>query len=218
MQEGTGWHKDVLALPGCAPGLDEAARLVWQALLNGNGLCLLSSLLHWHVHGSCMLHPSLLESSHRWYIHGMRWHEVPRKIQPCCMPIQSQYGLLRYGPRVRMGLYEGVPTSVRPHSTSGRCDYWGPFVNRAARFSNAAAHGGQILVPAAVGQALVLALTKRQLSLEAGEAVHLVHPDFVPHKLQPAAPGLQTLAPQRSGSAVLGVRSREPAAWAQPAS
>ena len=139
--------------------------------------------------------------------------------KPCCKPIQSQHGLLRYGPRVRMGVYEGVPTSVRPHSTSGRCDYWGPFVNRAARFSNAAAHGGQILVPAAVGQALVLALTKRQLSLEAGEAVHLAHPDFVPHKLQPHAPGRQHLAPpQRSGSAVLGVRLRDRAAWAQPAS
>ena len=123
----------------------------------------------------------------------------------------SQHGLLRYGPRVRMGVYEGVPTSVRPHTTSGRCDYWGPFVNRAARFSNAAAHGGQIMVSAAVGQAFVLALTKRQLSLEDGEAVHLVPPDFVPHKLQPPAPGLPALAPpQRSGAAMSMLVARSP--------
>ena len=90
----------------------------------------------------------------------------------------------RYGPRVRMGIYEGVPTSVCPHSTSGRADYWGPFVNRAARFANAAAQGGQIMVPAAVGRALVAALTRQDLSLEGAEPVLLVQPDFVPQKLK----------------------------------
>ena len=56
MQEGTGWHKDVLALPGCAAGLDEAARLVWQALLNGNGL--------WcHVITSALACPWLLHAA-----------------------------------------------------------------------------------------------------------------------------------------------------------
>ena len=69
---------------------------------------------------------------------------------------------------------------------AGRCDYWGPFVNRAARFSNAAAQGGQIMVPAAVGRELVYALTGQQLSLESPEAVQLVHPDFAPQRLQPA--------------------------------
>ena len=66
-------------------------------------------------------------------------------------------------------------------------------MNRAARFSNAAAHGGQLLVPAAVAQAFVLALTKQQLSLDTKEAVQLVHPDYVPHKLQPPGPVLQSL-------------------------
>ena len=90
----------------------------------------------------------------------------------------------RYGPRVRMGIYEGLPTSVGPHTTSGRCDYWGPFVNRASRFANAAARGGQILVPAAVGRALVAALTKQDLPLEGGDLVLLAQPDFVPQKLK----------------------------------
>ena len=96
----------------------------------------------------------------------------------------------RYGPRVRMGIYEGQPTSVCPHSTSGRCDYWGPFVNRAARFANAAARGGQILAPAAVGRALIQALTGQHVSLEGGDPVLLAHPDFAPQKLrlQPSKP------------------------------
>ena len=67
---------------------------------------------------------------------------------------------------------------------AGRCDYWGPFVNRAARFANAAARGGQIMVPAAVGQSLVTCLTKQTLSLEGGEPVLLVQPDFVPQKMK----------------------------------
>ena len=67
---------------------------------------------------------------------------------------------------------------------AGRCDYWGPFVNRAARFANSAAHGGQICAPAAVGHALILALTKQTLSLESEQPLLLVQPDFVPQKMQ----------------------------------
>ena len=37
------------------------------------------------------------------------------------------------GPRVKMGLYRGAPTRVMPHSRTGRADYFGPLVNRAAR-------------------------------------------------------------------------------------
>jgi hypothetical protein len=48
------------------------------------------------------------------------------------------------GPRVKMGIYSGVPTRVLPHSTSGRADYFGPLVNRAARYCPAAARGGQV--------------------------------------------------------------------------
>ncbi|KAG1674923.1 hypothetical protein FOA52_014716 [Chlamydomonas sp. UWO 241] len=49
------------------------------------------------------------------------------------------------GPRVKMGVYQGVPTKVVAHSTSGRADYFGPLVNRAARFCHSAAAGGQII-------------------------------------------------------------------------
>lgn len=50
------------------------------------------------------------------------------------------------GPRVKMGIYEGVPTRALPHSTTGRADYFGQLVNRAARFCHAAAKGGQVLI------------------------------------------------------------------------
>ena len=93
-----------------------------------------------------------------------------------------------------MGIYEGVPTRVCPHSTSGRADYWGPFVNRAARFGNSAAHGGQIMVPAAVACKLVLCLTGQALTLDQDGPLLVGSPDFVPTKvkLRPgAASGIQ---------------------------
>ncbi|WIA21067.1 hypothetical protein OEZ85_005388 [Tetradesmus obliquus] len=48
------------------------------------------------------------------------------------------------GPRLRMGLAEGPPHSVLPDH-SGRANYAGPSVIRAARFMDAAAHGGQVV-------------------------------------------------------------------------
>ena len=48
------------------------------------------------------------------------------------------------GPKVKMGIYSGVPTRVLPHNTTGRADYFGPLVNRAARYCHAAARGGQV--------------------------------------------------------------------------
>jgi class 3 adenylate cyclase len=48
------------------------------------------------------------------------------------------------GPKVKMGIYGGVPTRVLPHNTTGRADYFGPLVNRSARLCHAAARGGQV--------------------------------------------------------------------------
>ena len=92
----------------------------------------------------------------------------------------------RYGPRVKMGIYEGVPTHICPHSTSGRCDYWGPFVNRAARYGHAGAHGGQVLMPVGMARKLVLSLTGQCPMLEGADPTLLVHPNFVPKRLEVA--------------------------------
>jgi len=32
------------------------------------------------------------------------------------------------GPRVKMGIYSGLPTRVVPHTTTGRADYFGEWV------------------------------------------------------------------------------------------
>ena len=55
----------------------------------------------------------------------------------------SEDGCFR-GIRVRIGAHSGEP-EVQPDPTTGRTDYFGPMVNRAARVSNAG-HGGQVLV------------------------------------------------------------------------
>jgi class 3 adenylate cyclase len=59
------------------------------------------------------------------------------------------------GPRVRVGLYRGVPTRVVPHTTTGRADYFGCLVNRAARNCHTAAHGGQVVAPRELVEELV---------------------------------------------------------------
>jgi len=47
------------------------------------------------------------------------------------------------GMRACVGVYQGLVDRVAPHSKTGRADYFGLPVNRAARLM-AAAHGGQV--------------------------------------------------------------------------
>jgi class 3 adenylate cyclase len=51
--------------------------------------------------------------------------------------------LLFRGPRVKMGVCEGRPRSLVADHV-GRADYFGASVNQAARYMDAAAHGGQV--------------------------------------------------------------------------
>jgi len=51
----------------------------------------------------------------------------------------------RLGLRVGIGALSGAYTSRVPHVSTGRADYFGTVVNRAARIA-AAAHGGQVLL------------------------------------------------------------------------
>ncbi|GAX78739.1 hypothetical protein CEUSTIGMA_g6176.t1 [Chlamydomonas eustigma] len=47
------------------------------------------------------------------------------------------------GPRLKMGMCEGIPNSILPDHM-GRADYHGACINEAARFMDAGAHGGQV--------------------------------------------------------------------------
>ena len=44
---------------------------------------------------------------------------------PGCQAQLADGKLLWCGPRVKMGVYSGVPVRVCPHATSGRCDVFG---------------------------------------------------------------------------------------------
>ena len=58
------------------------------------------------------------------------WSDDTLKLGPC-LPLHGPASqVLFMGPRVKMGIYEGRPNRICPHTTTGRADYFGPFVNR----------------------------------------------------------------------------------------
>ncbi|CAG9465642.1 unnamed protein product [Pedinophyceae sp. YPF-701] len=68
--------------------------------------------------------------------------------------LQCDAGRARYQPgggwtpggiRVKVGACKGRPLRIVPHTTTGRADYFGPLVNRAARMCFAAAQPGQVV-------------------------------------------------------------------------
>jgi hypothetical protein len=61
--------------------------------------------------------------------------------------------LLFRGPRLKMGACEGVPRGVMCDHV-GRVDYHGASVNQAARYMDAAAHGGQVVCDAPLAAAV----------------------------------------------------------------
>ncbi|KAK9805480.1 hypothetical protein WJX72_000629 [[Myrmecia] bisecta] len=77
---------------------------------------------------------------------AVAWGSAVLSLSACRPAIsETTHQVVFQGPRARMGIYEGIPTKVTPHSTTGRADYFGPLVNRCARICNASAQGGQIL-------------------------------------------------------------------------
>ncbi|KAI8463865.1 MAG: nucleotide cyclase [Monoraphidium minutum] len=61
--------------------------------------------------------------------------------------------LLFRGPRLRVGLAQGLPRSIAPDHL-GRADFFGECVNSAARYMDVAAHGGQVVCPEALAHAV----------------------------------------------------------------
>jgi predicted ATPase/class 3 adenylate cyclase/Tfp pilus assembly protein PilF len=72
-----------------------------------------------------------------------RWPEAIFDRPEAAIARQGDHILFR-GLRVRMGAHIGEP-DCRPDPVTGRMDYFGPVVNRAARVANAG-HGGQTLI------------------------------------------------------------------------
>ena len=60
------------------------------------------------------------------------WGNDILALPHCGAELSDSGHLIYHGPRIRMGMCEGTPTLVTPHTTSGRCDYFGRFVNRHA--------------------------------------------------------------------------------------
>ena len=60
----------------------------------------------------------------------VHWREDVLTLPHCQAQVGGRHGLIFIGPRIKMGIYEGVPTRVAPHTTTGSADYFGPLVNR----------------------------------------------------------------------------------------
>ncbi|CAG9461649.1 unnamed protein product [Pedinophyceae sp. YPF-701] len=57
------------------------------------------------------------------------------------------------GLRAQVGIYAGVPELAMPHPAHGRAEYYGPFINRAARLCHGIARNGQVLASKGVAEA-----------------------------------------------------------------
>ena len=60
------------------------------------------------------------------------WSDETLALTACKRVHGPANEVLFLGPRVKMGIYEGKPNRICPHTTTGRADYFGPFVNRQA--------------------------------------------------------------------------------------
>ncbi|MBI3893590.1 MAG: tetratricopeptide repeat protein [Candidatus Wallbacteria bacterium] len=124
--------------------------------------------------------------------------------------------VLHRGLRVRMGIHLGTPDCV-PDPTTGRMDYFGPMVNRAARVS-AAAHGGQVIASDSVRAALAADLAGARVrplgsynlkGLSVPETLHEILPEALGERTFPPARGqpLCRVTLPRPASACLGRQS-----------
>ena len=119
--------------------------------------------------------------------------------------IDADGAVIFRGLRVRAGLHIGHP-ECRPDPTSGRMDYFGPMVNRAARVSGAA-HGGQVLATREawmVAQSGARGITAEDLGSHQlkglGEAIPLVQicPPSHRRRFPPLKRGATNLRPSRT--------------------
>ena len=53
------------------------------------------------------------------------WPDEVLALPGCAAELGSASEVIWFGPRVRMGIFDGEPVRVLPHATSGRADYFG---------------------------------------------------------------------------------------------
>lgn len=60
----------------------------------------------------------------------INWPERVLGLEGCHQIVAANQQMTFAGPRIKMAFYEGAPTRVIPHPTSGRAKYLGPIMNR----------------------------------------------------------------------------------------
>mmetsp|Transcript_7839 Transcript_7839/g.48595 ORF Transcript_7839/g.48595 Transcript_7839/m.48595 type:complete len:349 (+) Transcript_7839:2144-3190(+) len=94
------------------------------------------------------------------------WTDADRMSSSINAPEVSDAGanapqVLWCGLRACMGLFQDAPVAVCPHRSTGRADYFGTFVNRAARLMGAAM-GGEVLLPMELAERVVDEMESRE--------------------------------------------------------
>eukprot|EP00877_Chromochloris_zofingiensis_P010007 jgi/Chrzof1/525/Cz01g19010.t1 len=74
----------------------------------------------------------------------VQWPAALLSQKPFAAEYDAAGDLVFRGPRLKMGVCEGQPNSILPDHL-GRADYHGACINQAARYMDAAAHGGQVV-------------------------------------------------------------------------
>lgn len=126
------------------------------------------------------------------------WPDALLALPPFAAVRDGLGRLLFRGPRLRMGACEGRPRSITPDH-AGRADYAGHAVNMAARYTEAAAHGGQVVCD--------VPLAEKALAAWRAAAAQ-----------QQAATAPSTIAEERSGGGCGGVGSGGGAGGGSPGS
>ncbi|CAG9465932.1 unnamed protein product [Pedinophyceae sp. YPF-701] len=95
----------------------------------------------------------------------VRWPEG-LILAPECAREEVDGVLCHQGLRTRIGIYMGRPRQMLPHPITGFPEYFGPFINRAARLCHSLARPGQVLLSSEVvkGTMFAWAHTMNELS------------------------------------------------------
>lgn len=96
-----------------------------------------------------------------------RWPEALATVDDASTEVDAAGKPIWRGLRVRMGVHVGAPEH-EVNAITGRMDYFGPMVNRAARVASAA-HGGQIVVSDEVHAALDMTALHEPVEHDLGE-------------------------------------------------